>query len=351
MSAASTAFSGLAWKMTSVGKPSDAALNKQETRSLPSPTEDQVLVKVAGVALNPIDYKLAEGHMRAAGTPPLYMAGDFAGVVVEAGAKSGFSKGQEVFGDLLNKSEANPLGGSLSEYILVPGKIIALKPNGLTATDAASLSLVGQTVLDCVAKAEAKRKLPEGARVLILGASGGVGKMGVQICQARGFHTIGVCSGKNRDLVMSLGASEVIDYKEHDWSEKLKDDKVDVVFDFAPSGADSTTAWEKAIKVLKPGRIGEFITISGPDEKGEVSLGKLVDMLARVAWRNTFSGFKHRFVLKQASTAKLETLKEYVEGGTLKPVVEKVYPFSDVPKAYDHLMSGRAVGKICVSVP
>merc|ERR1740121_1767650 len=113
---------------------------------------------------------------------------------------------------------------SLSEYMVVTCDSVAPKPSTLSATDAASLCLVGQTVLDCLAKAEEKQKLPSGARVLILGASGGVGSIGVQICKARGLHTIGVCSAKNRDLVLKLGADEVIDYTEHDWSERLKND-------------------------------------------------------------------------------------------------------------------------------
>lgn len=154
-------------------------------------------------------------------------------------------------------------------------------------------------------------------------------------------------------LVMSLGADEVIDYREHDWGEKLRDDarKVDVVFDFAPSGPDSASAWTKATQVLKPGRIGEFITISGPDEHGAVTMGAVVALTATMAWRNSFSGFKYRLVLKQSATRKLLELKRLVDEGKLRPVVEKVYSFEEGPKAYEHLMSGRAVGKICVTVP
>merc|ERR1740121_2052874 len=240
---------------------------------------------------------------------------------------------------------------SLSQYMVVPANNVATRPASLSSTDSASLCLVGQTVLDCLAKAEEKRKLPSDARVLILGASGGVGTIGVQICKARGLHTIGVCSGKNRELVLKLGADEVIDYTEHDWSERLKNDKVDVVFDFAPSGFDSTLAWKKATKVLKNGRVGEFISISGPDEEGKFSFGSALSLMARMGWRNAFSGFKYRLVLKKTDAAKLLELKDLVEAGKLKPVVEKVYPFSEVPAAFEHLMSGRAVGKVCVSVP
>jgi len=338
--------------MSDAGSPSDPALAKLETRYLPPIQEDQVLVKVQAAALNPIDFKLAEGLMAAAGKPPMFLGSDFSGVVAEAGAKSGFKEGQEVFGDVANRGAAVPRGGSLSEYMIVPAREIALRPVCLSPAESASLSLVGQTVLDSLAKAEARGELPSDARILILGASGGVGTAAIQICKARGFHTIGVCSDKNRTLVESLGADQVIDYKQHDWSERLKGkvDKVDVVFDFAPSGPDSASSWKRAMKVLKRG--GSFITISGPwDGDGEVTISSVIDLMARMAWRNTFSGFKYHFVLKRGSDKKLAELTCLVNEGNLKPVVEKVYPFSEVPAAYGHLMSGRAVGKICVAVP
>jgi len=347
MTAAS--FEGKAWKMTDAGAPSDPALAKLTVRTLPSIQKDQVLVKVAAAALNPIDYKIAKGHMAMVAKPPCFLGKDFAGVVFQAGEASGFERGQEVFGDVGNAGEADPCGGSLSEYMIVPGCQIALKPKSLEPAEAASLSLGGQTVLDCMAKAEAQQPLPAGARVLILGASGGVGSVAIQICRARGLHTIGVCSGKNRALVESLGADEVIDYREHDWSKRLKDDKVDVVFDFAPSNPMSSSSWEKAVQVLKAGQ--PFITISGPDEEGQVTLASYLELMARVAWRNTFSGFKYRFVVKATRATHLMQLSRLVSEGNLKPVVEKVYPFSEVLAAYGHLMSGRAVGKICVTVP
>jgi len=331
--------------MTAVGAPSDPELLKLVARTCASPKDDQVLVKVSAAALNPIDYKINQGHMAVVATPPLWAGFDFCGVVEEAGAKSGFSVGDEVFGDCPNiKGLADPVGGSLSEYIVVPSNIIAKKPEKCTPVEAASLALVGQTVLDCITKADPKSD----ARVLILGASGGVGTAAVQICKARGFHVSGVCSGKNKDLVLSLGADEVIDYKEHDWSEKLKDDKMDVVFDFAPSGAHSSESWDKAMKVLISG--GKFITISGPDEHGEVTIGKAIGLMAAVGWRNVFSGFKYHLVLKASAAAKVQELSRLVDEGKLKSVVEKVYPFAEAPAAFAHLMSGRAVGKVCIDV-
>merc|ERR1719272_1511292 len=140
----------------------------------------------------------------------------------------------------------------------------------MSMEEASSISLVGQTVLDCLTKASPS----EGARVLILGASGGVGTAAVQICKARGLHVIGVCSGRNKELVLGLGADQVIDYTAADWSVELAGHKVEVVFDFAPSGADSAESWHNAKCVLARG--GRFITISGDDPEGKVTIGSVV---------------------------------------------------------------------------
>lgn len=183
---------------------------------------------------------------------------------------------------------------------------------------------------------------------MILGASGGVGTVAVQIFKARGLHVIGVCSAKNRDLVLSLGADEVIDYKESDWGQLLSDKKVDTVFDFAPSGQASVECWDKAKLVLKRG--GVFVTISGPDSEGRVSVCGAVALVCLMMWRNSFTQFKYYVVLKKSSRDKLEEMARLVNEGKLKAVVEKTYAFDDVPAAFAHLMSGRAVGKICISL-
>merc|ERR1712176_1045696 len=127
------------------------------------------------------------------------------------------------------------------------------------------------------------------------------------------------------------GADEVIDYKEYDWSEKLSVEKVDTVFDFAPSGYSAGGSAGKAKNVLKPG--GAFVTISGLEESG------------------AGAGFAYSMVVRRPSAKKLQELVQLVDQGALRPVVERVYPFGGAVLAFEHLMSGRAVGKIVVSVP
>merc|ERR1712137_124968 len=125
----------------------------------------------------------------------------------------------------------------------------------------------------------------------------------------------------------------VIDYKEHGWSEKLSSDKVDTVFDFAPSGYSSGGSAHKAKRVLKP--MGSFVTIS--------SLGLEEDAKG--------TNFKYSMVVRQPSAKKLAELAQLVDQGKLRPVVEKVYSFGEALSAFEHLMSGRAVGKLVLSIP
>ena len=182
---------------------------------------------------------------------------------------------------------------------------------------------MGQTVLDCLAKAAPSA----GARVLILGASGGVGTSAVQIMKAEGLFVIGVCSGKNAGLVTDLGADQVVDYTAEDWSETLAgdDDKVDLVFDFAPSGSHSTESWEKATKVLAKG--GRFITISGSSADGSVTLGSIISGMASASFTNTFGAHKYYSVLKVSDALKLQRLAKLADEGKLKPVIDTVYPW------------------------
>ena len=215
----------------------------------------------------------------------------------------------------------------------------------MTFEEASSISLVGQTVLDSIAKAAPT----PGARVLVLGASGGVGTIAVQVCKARGLTVIGVCSAKNRDLVLGLGADDIIDYTQDDWSVKLANEKVEVVFDFAPSGPSSTDSWNKAQQVLA--RSGRFITISGHHPEGVVTVGSFLSDSVGTMVNNTFGNFSYHFVLKVSAADKLRDLAAMVEARKLKPVVEEVYPWENVHDAFVKLLSGRASGKLVITAP
>jgi NADPH:quinone reductase-like Zn-dependent oxidoreductase len=228
-----------------VGDPSDKAKPVEKPRAVPNKVGDsEVLVEMSAAALNPTDYKLATGRLAVIASPPFVSGFGFVGTVSEAGAKSGFEKGQEGFGDVPNRKEDSPYGGSLSSFILVPADKLAVQPTGLSDEEGACLALVGATVLDCLTQASPSG----GARVLVLGTLGGVGSTAVQIMKACGLHVVGVCSGKNAEMVTGLGVDVVIDYTADAWEEKLSTEeaKVEIVFDFPPSGAHSTSTWEKS---------------------------------------------------------------------------------------------------------
>lgn len=333
--------------MNGVGSCADAALLCEGERPIPEdpyPIGPEVLIRVKAAALNPIDAKLCAGLIPAYATPPLVPGKDFAGVVVVAGCGNAWEDDDEVYGDVGNVSLKNVIGGSLSEYILVDGNHIARKPKACSWAEAASLSLVGQTVWDV----HAASGLAEGQTVVVLGASGGVGTFGVQYLRAKGLTVIGVCSAKNAKLVSDLGASKTIDYAAGPWTAAV-DGKVDGVFDFAPSGPHNAGYWAEACDVMKPG--GVFVTISGEDPRGAFSIPSFLKAKLVALWRNWRSGFKYTFVLKKPATHKLREITAMVDAGQIKPVVDHVFPWAEAHAAFRRLESGRAVGKVVVLPP
>ena len=302
------------------------------------------MIRVHAAALNPIDYKLCAGLIPAYAAPPLVPGKDFAGTVLVAGCGNEWETGDQVYGDAGNLSTSRPMGGSLSEYILAEGTQICTKPRNCTFEEAATLSLVGQTVWDV----HAASRLEKGASVVVLGASGGVGTFAVQFLRAKGMNVIGVCSKKNAPLVASLGAAKTIDYADGPWTARVEE-KVDGVFDFAPSGAHNAGYWAEATTVLRPG--GVFVTISGDDARGAFSITSYVASKVRAAWRNVTSEHRYVFVLKSSHTDKLREIKAMVERGDIKPIVDATFPWEEAHAAFAKMESGRAVGKIVVLPP
>ena len=327
--------------MKGIGSCTDEALMCEGERPIPS-DPSSVLIKVKAAALNPIDVKLCAGLIPVYAKPPLVPGKDFAGVVVGPGGA--WREGDEVYGDVGNVAVADAIGGSLSEYVLVDGAHVARKPTTCSWAEAASLSLVGQTVYDVHAAA----RLRLGSTVVVLGASGGVGTFAVQYLAAKGFTVIGVCSAKNAALVKDLGAAQTVDYAMGPWPSAIAG-KVDGVFDFAPSGPHNAGYWAEACEVLKPG--GVFVTISGEDPHGAFSIPSFLLAQCVMAWRNWFSGFRYTFVLKSPSTYKLAEIAALVEAGKIRPVVDEVFPWGKAHAAFARLESGRAVGKVVVLPP
>ncbi|KAF8701862.1 hypothetical protein HU200_033187 [Digitaria exilis] len=304
-----------AWAYDAYG---DATVLKlDEVAAVPPVADDQVLVKVAAAALNPVDFKRRAGKFQATDSPlPTVPGYDVAGVVVKVGGEvKSFKEGDEVYGMISEKPLDGPKQlGSLAEYVAVDEKLLAPKPNGLDFAEAAGLPLAILTANGGLEKAG----LSAGKSVLVLGGAGGVGSLAIQLAkQVYGASTVAATASTNKiELLKSLGADVAIDYTKENFEELPE--KYDVVFDAVGQG-------EKAVKVVKEG--GSVVVLTGAV---------------------TPPGF--RFVVTSDGST-LEKLNPYLESGKVKPLIDPTgpYPFSQVVEAFSYLETGRATGKVVIS--
>ncbi|MGZ3458721.1 MAG: NAD(P)-dependent alcohol dehydrogenase [Archangium sp.] len=300
----------------------------------PAVRANGVLVRVQGAAANPADWHFMRGEpyfmrlMFGLRAPKRNAFGvDFSGVVEEVGqGGTAFKSGDEVFG---------MCDGAFAEYLCAPESEIALKPKSLGSDLAAAVPLAGLTALqglrDC-------GQLRSGQRVLIIGASGGVGTFAVQIAKHLGAHVTGVCSTKNLELVRSLGADEVIDYTQQDFAEGSA--KYDVIFQLG--GMHSPSHCRRALTPR-----GRLVLSSG-DSDG-VWIGPMDRILKAVALSPFVSQALAVLDVKR-SKADLETLAELIDAGKLEPVIDRMYSLDEVPEAVRYVEQGHTRGKVLVRI-
>ena len=295
--------------------------------SKPRPGPHDVLVEVHASSVNPKDWKLNKpltsftpniGKLR-----PFIIGDDLSGVVVAKGAQvSGFEVGDEVYGmDMRLRTAA------CAEFARIAAKRVSKKPANLSHKEAAAVPLAALTALQAFRLAD----LGAGKRALIIGASGGVGTFAVQIAKALGAEVTGVCSTRNIELVKSLGADAVIDYTAGDY--RTKSDNFDMVFD--------VTAYEtphSCRTLLK--KSGTFVTTSG--HAGA--------MLGNLRARLTPGAPKSTSIWVESYTRDLDTLREMIESGKVKPILDSEYPLEEINAAYERSKSGRARGKIVIRI-
>ncbi|MFD8823254.1 NADP-dependent oxidoreductase [Streptomyces sp. NPDC059605] len=288
----------------------------------PVPGPGQILVAVRAAGVNPTDWK----H-RAAGLfldrLPLVLGWDVSGVVEAVGfGVTLFEPGDEVFGML-----PYPHGvGSHAEYVTGPARAFARKPAGIDHVRAGALPLAALTAHQALVDTADVRP---GQRVLVHAAAGGVGHLAVQIAKSRGAYVIGTASAPKHDLVRSLGADEVVDYRTTDFRDAVRD--VDVVLD--PLSGDTRA---RSLDVLRPG--GVLVSLlpgTDPDEA------------ARAAAR----GVRVRTLLVEADHAGMNAVADLVAAGSLRPHVEAVFPLADAARAHALGETGRTTGKIVLTVP
>ncbi|GED24217.1 NADPH:quinone reductase [Brevibacillus agri] len=323
------------------GKNAPLVLTEQP---MPSIGEHDVLVEIHAASLNPIDFKIKEGKVKflLSYKFPLILGNDFSGVVVKVGERvKAFKPGDEVYGRP-RKSRI----GTLAEFIAVHEDDIWLKPQNLTFEEAASIPLVGLTTYQAFSDI---LHLQKGQKILIHAGSGGVGTFAIQLAKRMGAFVATTASDKGYELVKSLGADLIINYKKENFEEMLTG--YDAVFDTL--GGD---VLEKSFRILKPG--GQIVSVSGmPNARfgKEANLGWMKTAMLSIVSRKITAlerktQTKYHFLFMKASGAQWKILTEMIEAGQIKPVIDKVYQLKDTAQAFDYLESGRAKGKVIVKV-
>lgn len=300
----------------------------------PKPKDNEVLVKVRAASVNPLDWHYMRGSpyfMRLGtglGVPGDSRLGvDFAGTVESVGGKvTRFKKGDDVFGGRT---------GAFAEYVTIPeDRAVVLKPADVTFEQAASSPIAGVTALQALRD---QGKLQPGQKVLINGASGGVGTFAVQIAKEFGAEVTGVCSTRNVDMVRSIGADHVIDYKKEDYTESGQ--RYDLIIDMV--GNHSLLANRK---VLEPD--GTLVMVGGAKGDWIAPLKGPIKALLL----SPFVEQELLMILAQLTKEDLEFLGNLMEAGTVSPVIDRRYQLREVPDAMRYSEQGRARGKIIISL-
>jgi NADPH:quinone reductase-like Zn-dependent oxidoreductase len=297
----------------------------------PSPAAGHAKIRVRTAGLNPVDWKFLAGHVRYLlmfHSPPRGVGFDFAGEIVGiGGGATGRHVGERVLGSLA------PFGrdGACSEYIVVPYDRMLPLPAEVDDVQAAALPIAGGTALLALTD---EAHLAAGQRVLIVGAAGGVGHFAVQIAKHLGAHVVAVCSAGNADFVRGLGADEVVDYAEHDFTQR--DDRFDVVFDAACASSFAVSR-----RVLTES--GCYISTSG--DRSSV-LGTVAGaVLARLTSRQRAIPFR-----LNNEAAVWRRLLDLVRQGALHAHVERTIAMGEVADAFRAMETGHGRGKIVVRV-
>ncbi|WP_212937019.1 NADP-dependent oxidoreductase [Bacillus hominis] len=310
----------------------------------PEINEYEVLAEIHAASINPIDFKIRDGKVKMLlkYEMPLILGNDFSGVIVKVGAKvTRFKVGDEIYA----RPRKDKIG-TFAEYIAIHEDDIALKPKNLSFEEAASIPLVGLTSYQALHDII---QLQQGQKILIHAGSGGVGTFAIQLAKIMGATVTTTASEAGANLVKSLGADEIINYK----TEKFEDilTNYDAVFDTIGG-----TTLEKSFNIIKSG--GNIVSVSGmPNARfgKEFGSGFFKTLLFSFASKKlTALEKKHNaqysFLFMKPSGDQLRIIANYIEAGKIKPIIDRVFPFEDAQKAMEYSESGRAKGKIIVKI-
>jgi NADPH:quinone reductase-like Zn-dependent oxidoreductase len=310
----------------------------------PEVRDDDVLIEVHATGLNLLDSKIKAGEFKLL-LPyrfPIVLGHDVAGVVTRVGSRvRQFKAGDEVY-----SRPADYRIGTFAELIAVNERDVALKPKTVTMEEAASIPLVGLTVWQALIE---RADLKKGQKVFIQAGSGGVGTFAIQLAKHVGATVATTTSTANVELVKSLGADVVIDYKKQDFESLLRD------YDVVLNSQDKSTL-EKSLNVLKPG--GKLISISGPpdpDFAKEQGSSWMLRQVFRVLSYGIRKKAKRRevgysFLFMRANGAQLSEISSLIDAGVIRPVMDRIFPFASTNEALAYVEAGRAKGKVVVKV-
>ena len=310
----------------------------------PEPGDNDVLVEIHAAGVNMLDSKIRDGEFKLI-LPyrlPLILGNDVAGVVVRVGRKVRRLKpGDEVYA----RPHQDRIG-AFAELIAMNEADVALKPKNLTMEEAASIPLVGLTAWQVLVE---RARLKKGQKVLIHAGSGGVGTFAIQLAKHLGATVATTTSSVNVDLVKSLGADVVIDYKKQDFEKVLSG--YDVVLNSL-----GTDTLEKSLSVLKPG--GQLISISGPpdvafakENRSNWFLQQVMRLLSfGISRKAKRSGVSYSFLFMRANGEQLGLITSLIESGIIRPVMDRVFPFEATNDALAYIETGRSKGKVVVKV-
>ncbi|XP_051880729.1 reticulon-4-interacting protein 1 homolog, mitochondrial [Pristis pectinata] len=323
---------------------------------------NEVIIKVHACSLNPIDVSMRNGygavalrmkrdplHLKAAGSEfPLILGRDVSGVIMETGLDvSYFKPGDEVWAAVPPWKQ-----GTLAEFVVASANEVAHKPKALSHSQAAALPYVALTTWSALVNTGGLSKDNcRGKRVLILGGSGGIGTFAIQLLKAWGAHVTTTCSADAFSFLKDLGADHVIDYQAQSVEKQLEDQEL---FDFILDNVGGRTE-DWALNLLKPWSGATYVTLVTPFMLNVDRLGIADGMFRSGATvgskvlKHLSKGVHYRWALFAPSGPSLDEITELVEERKIRPVVEQIFPFSEVPQAFLKMEGGHARGKTVIN--
>lgn len=294
----------------------------------PNVCEGEVLIRIKAAGVNPVDTKIREGLLakRLPNKLPIVLGWDLAGIVVDTGHSARrFKPGDEVYAYARRMVIQN---GTYAEYISLPESYVSHKPSNISFEEAASVPLAGLTAFQAIFE---KGKLTKNQKLLVLGASGGVGSFAIQFAKVKGATVYALAGNKRADYLKEIGADYVLDYTQENWPATFMDllpEGADCVFDCV-GGETTAKAYEY---VKKGGTLVSILSQANPE---------LVDKY----------GITFKYLFVEPNVLQLEKIKDWLEKGKVKVSVQHVYPLKDAAKAHKQMETGHTQGKIVLQIP